>query len=131
MLRSVARFPSTVQWIDRRSFQTGTRLLAKDGEEAPSHPPLLPGLAAKTRHERLAKEHGYFHEMLELKKTKGKPYLAAKGLVAAADSSVFPLVEGETLTNSQLSLPAAARGKVTLVALSFKQVRATQYLTEL
>lgn len=75
----------------------------------------------KTRAERLAAEQGYFHEMVELQKTKGKPFVAAAGVRAEVESQPFPSVTGDTLAGGELSLPAGCRGKVTLVALSFKQ----------
>ena len=59
--------------------------------------------------------------MVELQKTKGKPFVAAAGVREAKESQHFPSVTGETLKGGELSLPAACRGKVTLVALSFKQ----------
>jgi hypothetical protein len=123
MRRAVAHCPRAVLPKGRRAFQGSARLLTKEGGVPADDSPLLFPGPAKTRHSELAKEQGYFHEMLELSKTKGKPFMATEGLTAAADSPVFPFVAGDTLvSNGTLSLPACARGKVTLVALSFKQV---------
>lgn len=119
----MALCPRPVLLRGHRAFQVSVRLLTKEsGAPADDSPLPFPG-PAKTRHTELARELGYFHEMLELSKTKGKPFVATEGLTAAADSPVFPFVAGDTLvSNGTLSLPACARGKVTLVALSFKQV---------
>ena len=108
----MAHCPRAVLPKGRRAFQGSARLLTKEGGVPADDSPLLFTGPAKTRHSELAKEQGYFHEMLELSKTKGKPFMATEGLTAAADTLV---------SNGTLSLPACARGKVTLAALSFKQ----------
>ena len=59
--------------------------------------------------------------MMELQKTKGKPFVASSALVGEDDALMMPHITGDTLTNVELSLPAALHGNLSLVALSFKQ----------
>ena len=74
----------------------------------------------KNRNERIV-EKGYFHEMVELQKTKGKPFVAEQSLNDAMEAVKVPALAAETLNGGELALPAALEGKVTLLALSFKQ----------
>ena len=81
-----------------------------------------------TRAEKLRMEKGYFHEMLELQKTNGKPFIAEDKLVDVDSAAIFPALTGETLGGAaaELELPASLQAKngttkVSLVALSFKQ----------
>lgn len=119
----MARYWRTVLPKNRRYFHGSVRQLIKDGGVRADDPPLSTSKETKTRQFELIKEQGYFHEMIELSRGKGKPFFASDALTEAADSPVFPFVSGDTLVNDDtLSLPACARGKITLVALSFKQV---------
>jgi hypothetical protein len=122
MRNAVARLPRTVLSNNRKNFHSSINLLNKDGGVREDDPPPS-STSTKTRQFELIKEQGYFHEMIELSRGKGKPFIASDALTVAADSPVFPFVSGDTLVNDNtLSLPACARGKITLVALSFKQV---------
>lgn len=124
MRTAAARYSRTVLSKYRRYLHGSVRQLNKDGGVREDDPPLSTSTATKTRQFELIKEQGYFHEMIELSRGKGKPFIASDALAEAADSPVFPFVSGDTLVNDNtLSLPACARGKITLVALSFKQVR--------
>ena len=106
--------PAVRHWAMPRQFSLAGAGAGKDKEPKT-------GLAAKPMKERLAAEQGYFHEMMQLQKTKGKPFVADTSVIPAAEARVFPSLTAETLVDSELSLPADCRGKVTLVALSFKQ----------
>ena len=66
-------------------------------------------------------EQGYFHEMMELQKTNGKPFVAEAQITKAADAKSFPAVTAETLGGPEMALPASLQNKVSLVAVSFKQ----------
>jgi len=79
------------------------------------------GDSSKGGSERRIIEHGYFHELTQLSRTKGKPFVAANSINSVNEAKLFPYISGESLTGKAFSLPAAARGKVSLVALSFKQ----------
>lgn len=76
-----------------------------------------------TRTEQMRMEQGYFHEMMELQKTNGKPFVAEAQITKAADATSFPAVTAETLGGpvAEMALPASLQNKVSLVAVSFKQ----------
>ena len=50
--------------------------------------------------------------MVELQKTKGKPFVAADSLVDEKDALAMPHFTGETLTAQEMHIPAAMLGKV-------------------
>ena len=58
-----------------------------------------------------AGSQGYFHEMLELQKNKGKPFIAAEALVDEEAALAMPHLTGETLTAQEMHIPAALLGK--------------------
>ena len=136
MASALATTPLILRALPRRAPPAVCRLLhvtawrgVKGGMKRPApskaadddEPFMPPNYEGKTRAERLAMEQGYFHEMMQLQKTKGKPFHAEAGLAPAATAPTFPSVTADALLGGEISLPAAAHGKITLVALSFKQ----------
>ena len=62
--------------------------------------------------------------MIELQKTKGKPWIAAAGVRPAAEAQPFPQLACDSVesnTSGDYVLPHAFLGKVSLVVISFKQ----------
>jgi len=78
-------------------------------------------LLRQSKRERRSVDKGYFHEVMELQKTKGKPYMAMKTVRPADKAETFPDLKAENLMDHEIHLPSALVGKVSLVAISFKQ----------
>lgn len=78
-------------------------------------------LDKNSRRDKLIKEKGYFHEMVELNKTGGKLFVASNELSKPSASINFPSFQGDSISNGSLVMPSASIGKVSLVGISFKQ----------
>jgi mitochondrial ATPase complex subunit ATP10 len=74
-----------------------------------------------SRRDRLIKERGYFHEMVELNRTGGKLFIASNELLKPSSAETFPPLTADSISEGEMIMPSAAVGKISIVGISFKQ----------
>eukprot|EP00123_Amoebidium_parasiticum_P016878 comp23620_c1_seq1/m.40220 comp23620_c1_seq1/g.40220 ORF comp23620_c1_seq1/g.40220 comp23620_c1_seq1/m.40220 type:complete len:257 (-) comp23620_c1_seq1:304-1074(-) len=69
---------------------------------------------------------GYFGDVREFNRNKGKLFTAEASLTPVNESVAFPFISGTSLAGSQVNLPSALIGKTSLVCLGFRDFSLSQ-----
>jgi hypothetical protein len=65
---------------------------------------------------------GYFGDLHEFRKNKGKRFSASERLLSKKEAVLFPRMDCRSLLGSDITIPNAFRGQVTLVTLSMRDI---------